>query len=74
VADPLREGLGLGQTEQQQGAGACPESTGSSWWDSEPAVRRVADGVPNRQHRLRGLGNAQVPLCAAAAWKLLGGP
>ena len=43
------------------------------FWSSEPAVGRVANGVPNRAHRLKGLGNGQVPLQAAVAWKLLGG-
>jgi hypothetical protein len=56
------------------GPRSCAEPARSGWWDVEPAVRRVADGIPNREHRLRGLGNAQVPLCAAIAWKLLGGP
>ena len=30
-------------------------------WEPEPRVGRVADGVPNRTHRLKGLGNAVVP-------------
>ena len=30
-------------------------------WAVEPRVCRVADGVPNRTHRLKGLGNAVVP-------------
>lgn len=30
-------------------------------WCAEPAVGRVADGVPNRVDRLRSLGNAVVP-------------
>ena len=30
-------------------------------WDFEPDVGRVANGVPNRAHRLKGLGNAVVP-------------
>ena len=42
-------------------------------WTTEPDVGRVANGVPARIHRLKGLGNAQVPLQAAVAWKLLGG-
>ena len=41
---------------------------------SQPFIRRGIDVVPNRIHRLKGLGNAQVPLQAAVAWKLLGGP
>jgi DNA (cytosine-5)-methyltransferase 1 len=32
-----------------------------SWWEVEPNVGRVADGVPHRPHRLRALGNAVVP-------------
>jgi DNA (cytosine-5)-methyltransferase 1 len=33
----------------------------SRWWQSEPAVGRVANGVPNRVDRLKQLGNAVVP-------------
>ncbi len=32
-----------------------------NWWDAEPNVGRVANGVPNRVDRLRCLGNAVVP-------------
>ena len=31
------------------------------WWEIEPNVGRVANGVPNWTHRLRALGNAVVP-------------
>lgn len=41
------------------------------WWDVESNVGRVVNGVPNRIHRLKGLGNAQVPLQAAVAFKIL---
>jgi DNA (cytosine-5)-methyltransferase 1 len=34
------------------------------WWDAEPDVGRVADGVPRRVDRLKGLGNAVVPQVA----------
>jgi DNA (cytosine-5)-methyltransferase 1 len=36
----------------------------SEWWQFEPDVGRVANGVPARAHRLRGLGNAVVPQVA----------
>ena len=36
----------------------------SSWWSTEPDVGRVANGVPNRVDRLKGLGNAVVPQVA----------
>ena len=34
------------------------------WWEVEPDVGRVADGVSDRVDRLRGLGNAIVPQVA----------
>jgi DNA (cytosine-5)-methyltransferase 1 len=43
----------------------------SSWWATEPNVGRVADGVAARMDRLKAIGNGQVPLCAATAFKLL---
>jgi DNA (cytosine-5)-methyltransferase 1 len=33
----------------------------ASLWPTEPRVGRVADGVPNRVDRIKGLGNAVVP-------------
>jgi len=42
-----------------------------SWWQSEPNVGRVADGVAARVDRLKAIGNGQVPLCAATAWRIL---
>ena len=42
-----------------------------SWWEAEPNVGRVADGVAARVDRLKAIGNGQVPLCAATAWRLL---
>ena len=44
---------------------------GSSWWATEPNVGRVAAGVAARMDRLKAIGNGQVPLCAATAFKLL---
>jgi len=43
----------------------------SSWWEIEPNMGRVADGVAARMDRLKAIGNGQVPLCAATAWRLL---
>jgi len=45
----------------------------SSWWSSEPNVGRVAHGVAARVDRLKAIGNGQVPLCAAEAFRLLAG-
>ena len=35
-----------------------------TWWTTEPDVGRVAHGVPSRVDRLKGLGNAIVPVMA----------
>jgi len=43
----------------------------SSWWETEPNVDRVADGMAARVDRLKAIGNGQVPLCAATAWRIL---
>jgi DNA (cytosine-5)-methyltransferase 1 len=41
------------------------------WWEVEPNVGRVADGVPHRVDRLRGLGNAVVPQVAEYIGRLI---
>jgi hypothetical protein len=48
-------------------------SGAQAWQDGsfEDAIPRVADGVDARVDRLKALGNGQVPLCAASAWRLL---
>ncbi len=43
----------------------------SSWWEIEPDVGRVADGMASRVDRLKALGNGQVPAVVRAAWELL---
>lgn len=37
----------------------------------EPGLGRVVNGMAHRSHRLKAIGNGQVPRVAAAAWKLL---
>ena len=44
---------------------------GVSWWQTEPDVGRVANGVAARMDRLKATGNGQVSLVAATAWSLL---
>jgi len=36
----------------------------ADWWPTEPGVGRVANGVPSRVDRIKGLGNAIVPQVA----------
>jgi DNA (cytosine-5)-methyltransferase 1 len=43
----------------------------SRWWSIEPNVGRVAYGLADRVDRLKAIGNGQVPLCAATAWRIL---
>jgi DNA (cytosine-5)-methyltransferase 1 len=38
-----------------------PHGVGMGAWRTEPDVGRVANGVPDRAHRLKALGNAVVP-------------
>ena len=49
------------EADGRQERGMLPKFTKSTWWDTEPRVCRVADGVPYRVDRLRSLGNAVVP-------------
>jgi len=58
-----------GQIERPSG----PCRDGCRRWAVEPDVGRVAHGVAARVDRLKAIGNGQVPQCAAAAWRLLGG-
>lgn len=47
------------------------DSGGCGWWETEPDVGRVADGVAARSNRLKALGNGQVPGVVKAAWEEL---
>ena len=43
----------------------------SDFWATEPNVGRVVNGMASRVDRIKALGNGQVPLCAATAWRIL---
>lgn len=75
-AEMSRQPSGLNRQAQVQFGRSC------TWWDRDPAdqdgafesqLGRVADGVANRVDRLKAIGNGQVPLVAATAFKLLKG-
>jgi DNA (cytosine-5)-methyltransferase 1 len=61
-----------GTTKQQVSIARCSKKElerfccagGSDHWATEPELGRVANGISNRAHRLRGLGNAVVPQVA----------
>jgi DNA (cytosine-5)-methyltransferase 1 len=56
-----------GATERHPDGGV----SGDWQWAVEPDVGRVADGVPARVDRLRGLGNAIVPQCALEIFRAI---
>jgi len=43
----------------------------TKWWEVEPNVGRVVDGMAARVDRLKAIGNGQVPRVAATAFNLL---
>jgi DNA (cytosine-5)-methyltransferase 1 len=76
LADPIirrlerytRDVEGRGERQEQNGSvteeGLCSRTDTEGWWETEPNVGRVADGIPNRVDRLKQLGNAIVPQIA----------
>ena len=66
LADTNSEGSEYAREMQERGEcfSGRNSTSHSSWWDIEPAVGRVANGVPSRVDRLRCLGNAVVPQVA----------
>ena len=50
--------------EQRDNERGTTSDAFGQWWEVEPDVGRVANGVPARVDRLRGLGNAVVPQVA----------
>jgi DNA (cytosine-5)-methyltransferase 1 len=48
-----------------------PNINGTSWWETEPDVGRVANGVAAGFYRLKAIGNGQVPEVARTAWENL---
>jgi len=42
-----------------------------NWWSAEPDVGRVVNGMAARTHRLKAIGNGQVPEVVRVAWETL---
>ena len=73
----IQDGIFNTQRRQESGFGRITKR-GVKWygdgdcdWTTEPDVGRVADGVAARVDRIKAIGNGQVPLCAATAWRIL---
>ena len=67
LAEFIDKALSRNSRATQESAGGILARTtiaGSSWWAVEPNVGRVANGIPARVDRLKGLGNAIVPQIA----------
>lgn len=56
------------ETHGGQGSALFPIASIPGWWNSEPALDRVANGMANRVDRVKAIGNGQVPRVAAAAF------
>jgi len=75
VPDPLRSRLP--EWQGTQGQWAQSPATGSGWWLAEPDVGRLVDEAASRLDRsrrvaqIKALGNAQIPLVAATAFRML---
>lgn len=69
VSTIKREGIsepaGCGQSLNGAGPADCHR------WPTEPELGRVANGIPNRAHRIQGLGNAIVPQIAETLIRMM---
>lgn len=62
--------------QRDQGIGAVPEPQSGGapvrgWWETQSKILRVVDEYAGRTLELKAVGNAQVPIVAAAAFRLL---
>jgi len=62
------------QTKHEKQAMGIKQLCKTPWrnyWFTEPAVGRVANGITDRVHRLKMLGNGQVPACTYVIGKMI---
>lgn len=60
----IRDAIGLGDSQ-----GNANRKT--KWWEIEPDICRVVNGLAHGVDRLAALGNGQVPIVAATAYRIL---
>jgi DNA (cytosine-5)-methyltransferase 1 len=61
----------ISQQEQIELGGRSSRTLWPSNWEFEPNVGRVANGIPGRVHRLKGLGNSIIPKIAEEIGKAI---
>lgn len=61
----------MGAIEQEHDCGGSTSNGSGQWWQAEPSVGRVAHGVAARVDKLKAIGNGQVPLQVAVAFRIL---
>lgn len=71
--DGAEESLANTSGKRWENRDARTRDSGQMAWEIEPDVGRVVNGLPQRVDRIRGLGNAVVPLQAREAFKRLMG-
>ena len=73
VSDSNRKRRRGRQTDWKNAENArqLPRSSKHGYWHTEPELGRVANGIPNRVDRLKGLGNSIVPQCAYEIFKYI---
>lgn len=69
--EPIRLTCGTSERSREVFAGDLGDWRGWEWWETEPDVGRVANGIPHRVDRLKGLGNAVVPQVAEIIGRLV---
>lgn len=62
-----RKGGKLSGRENQEYA----NTSGGTWWKDKPGIHGVDDGMAHRSHRLKAIGNGQIPIVASTAWEIL---
>lgn len=70
VADSMCQGL---ERREDAGKSKIAKPGNAGWWETEPTICRMADGIPNRVDRIKCLGNSVVPQQAKKAFQILMG-
>jgi DNA (cytosine-5)-methyltransferase 1 len=67
-------GGGLDEADRKEIEAVARYTQAPHWNPPVTCHRGLVDGRSHRVDRIKAAGNGQVPICAALAWRLLGGP